>query len=55
VLLVEKSEALTFKVLPPKRKAWQSVIEEHGLDSVTTDFTEKEVVLQNSNQREHGL
>ena len=34
VLLVEKSEASTFKVLPPKRKAWQSVIEEHGLDRV---------------------
>jgi hypothetical protein len=34
VLLVEKSEALIFKVLPPKCKAWQSVIEEHGLDIV---------------------
>jgi hypothetical protein len=34
LLLVEKSEASTFKVLPSKRKAWQSVIEEHGLDRV---------------------
>ena len=34
VLLVEKSEASTFRVLPPKHRAWQSVTEEHGLDRV---------------------
>jgi hypothetical protein len=34
VLLVEKSEASTFRVLPPKQRALQSVIEEHGLDRV---------------------
>jgi hypothetical protein len=34
VLVVEKSEASNFEVLPQKCKAWQSVIEEHGLDRV---------------------
>jgi len=34
-------KCLTFKVLPPKHKAWQSVIEEHGLDRVAKLTSQK--------------